>query len=160
MSEKYNLLTKFRMHLVKHVIQFSQNNSIFKISARNFIQLFWLLVINTNEVKNYVLNVLKHNLLNFEDLIGSKIMWQNETPLILKISTVYCMHLSSLSWKLVTNMICLFSKYFWDEAKCVVEPNSLDLKNLNSKLYTVSWCWLQTWFGYFRNIFETKQNVW
>ena len=81
MFEKYNLLTKFRMHLVKHVIQFGQNNSIFKISATNFIQLFWLLVINTNEVKNYVLNVLKHNLLNFEDLIGSKIMWQNETPL-------------------------------------------------------------------------------
>ena len=34
-------------------------------------------------------------------------------------------------------MICLFSKYFWDEAKCVVEPNSLDLKNLNSKLYAL-----------------------
>ena len=44
------------------------------------------------------------------------------------------MHLSSLSWKLVTNMICLFSKYFWNEAKCVVEPNSLDFKNLNNKL--------------------------
>ena len=34
-------------------------------------------------------------------------------------------------------MICLFSKYFWDEVKCVVEPNSLDLKNLNSKLYAL-----------------------
>ena len=36
-------------------------------------------------------------------------------------------------------MMCLSSKYFWDEAKCVVEPNSLDFKNLNSKLYTLSW---------------------
>ena len=36
-------------------------------------------------------------------------------------------------------MIRLFSKYFWNEAKGVVEPNSLDFKNLNSKLYTLSW---------------------
>ena len=45
--------------------------------------------------------------------------------------------LYTLSWRLVTKMICLFSKYFWDEAKCVVEPNFLDFKNLNSKLYTL-----------------------
>ena len=53
-------------------------------------------------------------------------------------------------------MIRLFSKYFWNEAKGVVEPNSLDFKNLNSKLYTLSWKWVTSMICLFSKYFWDK----
>ena len=46
-------------------------------------------------------------------------------------------------------MIRLFSKYFWNEAKGVVEPNSLDFKNLNSKLYALVLTVLKVGYKYY-----------
>ena len=47
-------------------------------------------------------------------------------------------------------MIRIFSKYFWNEAKGVVEPNSLDFKNLNSKLSVLVFTVLKV--GYKRDL--------
>ena len=55
-------------------------------------------------------------------------------------------------------MIYLFSKKFWDEVKCVVEPNSLDLKNLNSKLYALVFTVLKVGYKHDLLIFEIFGN--